>query len=305
MDGGTVAIAYHPSVPSLLAASALRVDVAGAPALDGLTMSTTGEHVLVMSAPRALFEAAAALRWVARGQLQVEGVAPREAVRQGLVACAPRDPPMPPGWTVHQYVSWSARLVGHARATARQLADDALARLALGPVAGAKLGGATAGTRRGTVIAAAVATGAPGLLLEDPLLGLPDEVARPFARVVARLLADRRAAVFGGRMPLESPLALWADEAVVVDGSEVVAQGLPAEIAAAERTLSLRVHGDVEAFARGVGAAGGVAVVHPGALASARVRVELGPLAARDLLRIAGETQAVVLELRPLAGAFA
>jgi ABC-type multidrug transport system ATPase subunit len=292
-------------VPPLLAASAVRIDVAGSPALDGLTLSTTGDRLLVMAAPRALFEVAAGLRGVARGELLVEGVAPPEAVRRGLVACAPRDPPMPPAWTVHQYVTWSARLVGHARATARQLADDAVARLALGSMAAARLGGTTAGTRRGAVLAAAVATAAPGLLLEDPLLGLPDEVARPFARVVARLLAERRAVVFAGRLPLDSPLALWADEAVVIDGSEVVAQGQPAEIASAERTLALRVHGDVQAFARRVEAAGGVAVVQGGAPTAARVRVDLGPLAARDLLRIAAEADAVVIELRPLAGAFA
>ena len=65
------------------------------------------------------------------------------------------------------------------------------------------------------------------------------------------------------------------------------------------------MHGHVEAFARGVQSAGGIAVVHPGAPSSARVRVELGPLAARDLLRIAAETEAIVVELRPLAGAFA
>jgi hypothetical protein len=35
------------------------------------------------------------------------------------------------------------------------------------------------------------------------------------------------------------------------------------------------------------------------------VRVELGPIAARDVLRIAAESQAVVVELRPLARAFA
>jgi hypothetical protein len=154
------------------------------------------------------------------------------------------------------------------------------------------------------VLAAAIATGASGLILEDPLPGLPDEIARPFARVVARLLEDRRAIVFAGRITLDSPLALWADEAVVLDGSEVVAQGAPAEIAAAERTLAIRVAGDIAAFARAVDAAGGRAHVH-GAVASNRVRVELGPLRARDLLRIAGEVQAVVVELRPLASAFA
>lgn len=292
-------------MPLLLTAAAVRIDVAGSPVLDGLSLSSSGEHVLVMAAPRPLFDAFSALRGPVRGELRVEGVAPKEAVRQGQVACAPRDPPMPPTWTVHQYVSWSARLVGHSRSTARQLADDAIERLSLGPLARAKLGGAAPGTRRGTVLAAAVATGAPGLLLEDPLLGLPDEVARPFARVVARLLADRRGALFAGRLPLESPLALWADEAIVLDGSQVVAQGPPAEIAAAERTLALRVHGDAGAFARAVEAEGGLALVQAITPTEARVRVELGPLAARDVMRIAGEARTVVVELRPLSSAFA
>lgn len=302
---GTVAIAYHPGVPTLLAASAVRIDVAGCPALDGLTLATTGERALVLAAPRALFEAASGVRSVARGELRVEGLAPQAAVREGLVACAPLDPPMPPAWTVLQYVAWSARLVGHPRATAHALAAAALERLQLGAFAGAKLGGASPGTRRGTVLAAAVATGAPGLLVEDPIAGLPDESARPFARVVARLLGERRAVVFAGRLPLESPLALWADEAIVVGGSAVLAQGAPAEIAAAERTLALRVQGDVDAFVRAVATAGGAAFVTSGAVPPLRVRVELGPLAARDLLRIAADAQAVVLELRPLAGAFA
>jgi hypothetical protein len=70
-------------------------------------------------------------------------------------------------------------------------------------------------------------------------------------------------------------------------------------------TLALRVHGEAAGFARAVEAAGGRAEVATGALPPVPVRVELGPLEARDLVRIAAETGAVVVELRPLARAFA
>jgi ABC-type multidrug transport system ATPase subunit len=292
-------------VSALLAASSLRVDVGGCPAVDGLSFATTGDHVLVLGAARALFEAAAGLRGPGRGEVLVDGSPPRVAVHDGRMACAPRDPPMPRSWTHLQYVTWSARLAGHPRVAARAMAAEALERMNLGSMAKAKLQSATRAATRGVVLAAAIATGASILFVEDPLAGLVPEAARPFARVVARAIADRRTVLFAGRLPLESPLALGADEAVVVDGALVEAQGPPAEIAAAATTVSLRVHGDAAAFARAIDAAGGRAVVTEGAPSPVHVRVELGPLEARHLVRIATETNAVVVELRPLARAFA
>jgi ABC-type multidrug transport system ATPase subunit len=294
-----------PDSPPLLAASGLRVDVAGSPAIDGLTLATTGERVLVLGAARALFEAAAGLRAPSRGELRVGGATPRAAVGGGAVAGAPLDPPLPPAWTLLQYVTWSARLAGHPRGTARALAGEALERMHLERVAASKPGAVALPTRRGTVLAAALATGARTLLLEDPLPGLPSEATRPFARLVARALGERRVAIFAGRMPLESPLALAADEALVIDGAAVSAQGAPAELAASERAVAVRVHGDVAAFARAVEASGGHAEVTPGAPPPVHVRVDLGPMSARDLLRIAAACEALVVELRPVARAFA
>jgi ABC-2 type transport system ATP-binding protein len=292
-------------VAALLTASDLRVDVEGVPALDGLTLATTGEHVLVLGAGRALFDAAAGLRLASRGELRIDGASPRAAVRERIAACAPLDPPLPPRWTLLQYVTWSARLAGHARGEAGRLAADALDRMQLASSASSRLRSAGPSMRRATVLAAAIATGAGAVLADDLLAGLPEDVARPLARVASRALADRKAVLFAARLPLESPLALFADEAVVVDGSEVAAQGPPAELAAAERTMALRVEGDVGAFCRAVEAAGGRVFATPGGPSPIHVRVELGPLAARQLLQIATEANAVVVELRPIGRAFA
>ncbi len=292
-------------MPAIVTMSDVRIDGGGFPAIDGMTLATTGDRVLVLGAARALFEAAAGLRSVARGDLRIGGLAPVDAIRSGHAACAPLDPPLPPTWTAFQYVAWSARLAGHPRATARALAEDALGRLQLTSISTVKLRRAETVSRRGVVVAAALATGATTLLVEDPLGGLSDESARTFARALSRAFQDRRTALFAPRLPLQSPLALHADEALVVTGSQVAIQGAPAEIAAAERSFSLRVHGDAEAFIHAVELSGGRVVVTSSGALPREMRVDLGRLATRDLLRIANGMETTVLELRALARVFA
>jgi energy-coupling factor transporter ATP-binding protein EcfA2 len=187
------------------------------------------------------------------------------------------------------------------------MAAEALDRLQLAPLSRAKLGTAAPAVRRGTVVAAALATGATTLLLEDPPSGLPDG-GRAFARVVARATSDRRTAIFAARIALESPLALAADEAIVIDGGRVALQGAPGELAAREGAFSLRVAGDVRAFVQ-LAAARGARLLAPlppaGPEAALSIGVDLGELATSDLLAIASSCDAVILELRPLARAFA
>jgi len=146
-------------------------------------------------------------------------------------------------------------------------------------------------------------------LIEDPTVGLADDVAHAFARRIARAVEGRRVIFFAARIPLESPLALAADEAFVLRGSQLAAQGAPAEIAAAERSFSLAVAGDVRAFASALLAEGASLLAPiPDEAASkggARLAVRLGPLGTSDVLRIAASHQATVVELRPIAAAFA
>ena len=289
----------------LIASSGVRVDVAGLPEIDGISLTTTGRWVLVLGASLAFFEAAAGLRPVARGELRIGGLPPLDAVRARVSASAPLDPPMPRRWTVRQYVAWSARLAGQPRALAESNVSDSLERLELLTVESTRLGVAPTALRRAAVLAAAVATGAAIVLAEDPSAGLLPEGARSLARVVARALGDRRAVIFGARIPLESPVALAADEAVVVQGSQVVAQGAPAEIAADQRTVALRLAGDIDAFSQALQGQGGRLLASSGPSSPAHISVHLGSLRTRDLFRIAESSNAIVLELRPLAHAFA
>jgi energy-coupling factor transporter ATP-binding protein EcfA2 len=154
--------------------------------------------------------------------------------------------------------------------------------------------------RRATAIAAALATSAPTIVLDDPLADLSDAEARTLARVLSRALDDRASIVFAPRMDLASPIALHADEAIMLSASSVVAQGPPAEVAARDRTYALRVEGDSASFARQVVERGG----RVDGAARAMI-VTLGELNTRDLLSIALASNAVILELRPVAAGLA
>ncbi len=290
----------------LLEASHLRVDAGGAAVVDGLSLRTSGERVLVLGAARALFEAASGARSIAHGDLRVRGELPREARRRGLVAGAALDAPMPPDWTARAYVTWSARLAALPGLDAAARATEALARMELGELADAPLGKATAGLSRATAIAAALVTGAEVILLDDPQASLDDPSERHLAEIVAGALEGRAWVIFAPRVSLASPLALRADEAHVVLGSSVWASGPPAEVAATERRYAIQVHGDAAALARVLAERGAGVEMRAREAGATRIMVDLAPSqTTSDLLACAEATATVIVDLRPLARAFA
>ena len=283
----------------LLLAEDLRVDVDGVPAHDGLTLRTSGERVLVLGAPRALFEALAGLRPVRRGSLRVRGTGAATAVVAGVVAAAPLDPPLPPKWTAIEYVTWSARLSGRTARDARGLATKAIARVQLGAIATQPLAPMVAHARRGVVVAAALATQPQVMILEDPLRGLPEETARTWAEILVSALEELPWAVLASHIALTSPLAIATDEALVVSSSRVDAQGPPAEIAAAHHRYVARIHGGLEALAAKLAERGARIDVQ-----GAQVLLDLGEsLTTAELLRMAGETDVTIVEMVPVARA--
>lgn len=284
---------------SLLSAEDVRIDIDGVPACDGLTFRTSGERVLVLGAPRPLALAASGVMPVARGRLMIRGVDAMTAARERGAAGAALDPPLPPTWTVREYIQWSARLSGLDKATAKANASDAIARLQLAALEKAPLLGLPPHAKRGLVLAAAVATSAPVLVVEDPLTGLPEDVARSFAKIFLDALRDRAWIVFAARMPLTSPLALHADEAIVASSSRVEAQGAPAELAAASSRFVARIHGSMESLTvqlqgRGVGVE----------VQGGQVIFDLnGALSTSELIAMCAAADVAIVELVPVARA--
>lgn len=284
---------------SLLSAEDVRIDIDGVPACDGLTFRTSGERVLVLGAPRPLALAAAGVLPATRGRLTIRGVDAVTAARERGAAGAALDPPLPPTWTVREYVQWSARLSGLDKATAKVNATDAIARLQLVSLERAPLLGLPPHAKRALVIAAAIATGAPVLAVEDPLGGLPEDVALTFAKIFLDALRDRAWIVFAARMPLTSPLALQADEAIVASSSRVEAQGAPAALVSASSRFVARVHGPMEGLAtelqgRGVGVE----------IQGAQVVFDLnGVLSTTELVEMCAAADVAIVELVPVARA--
>ncbi len=285
----------------LLHVEDLRIDVDGVPACDGLTARTSGDRVVILGAPRALFEATTARRPVVRGALRVRGSAAPAAVRDGIVAGAPLDPALPPKWTATEYVTWSSRLAGHSAADARTLAKEAIDLVQLGPLATATTDRLVPHARRAVVLAAALATGAAVIAVEDPLAMLPEEIARTWARIFVSALADRSWLVFAARISLTSPIAMNADEALMVSSSRLDAQGPPAEIAAADRRYVARIHSTQPLEVLGARLAERGAKME---VQGAQVLLDLGTtLSTADLLGICAELDATVVEMAPVARA--
>ena len=283
----------------LVFAEDLRIDVDGVPACDGLTLRTGADRVLVLGAPRALFEALAGLRPVIRGALRIRGADASAAARDGIVAGAALDPPLPPKWTALEYATWSARLAGHTTSDARALAKDAIARVQLGALATLPLARMVPHARRGVVVAAALATDAQVMVVEDPLANLPEETARTWARILVQALEERAWVVLASRISLTSPLAMNAEEALIVSASRLDAQGPPAEIAAADHRFVARIHGPLDALGAKLTARGARMDVQ-----GAQVMLDLGEsVSTADLLGMAAEADVTIVEMVPVARA--
>jgi ABC-type multidrug transport system ATPase subunit len=285
-----------PPAP-LLSTSDLRLDVDGVPVCDGLEFRTEGARVLVLGASRALFDATLGLSRVVRGQFHVCGMPPAEAVRARVVAGVPLDPPLPPSFRVVEYISWSARLAGNSLRDARSLTDAAVTRTQLGAMVDSRLDRVTGHARRGVVLAAALATGASFLVLDDPLANLPEEVALTFAGVVVNALEGLNFVLFAGAAPRTSPLTMSADEALILSASGLVAQGSPSALGAARGRFVARMHGPLDLLGEALARRGAHLEIQG---AHALLDLGAGGVMPHELLRMALEVNVAVVELTPL-----
>lgn len=282
----------------MLLANDLRVDAEGVPACEGLSFRTSGSHVLVLGAPRALFLAATGMTPPSRGTLTTRGVPSDESVGLGIIAGAPLDPALPPKWTILEYVEWSARLSGAATIEARAAARNAITRLkldamALTPFATVNIPHA----RRAAVVAAALAASTEVIALEDPLAGLADDVVAMYGAILVEALADRAWMVFAPRIALASPLARAADEALVVSSTKLEGQGPPAELASTNAVRFVaRLDGSLERVRNALIERGG-SLEQQGA----HVLIDLMGTSTSELAEICAAADVAILELMPVS----
>lgn len=279
-----------------ITAEGLRVDGPNGVAVEGLTFGSDGPHLAIIGGSSVLGAALAGAAPLARGTLSIDGKPARDAMLAAEVAHAPIDPRVPEAWTARDFATWSARLGGMDRASARASSTRALAKLALADLADAKLSTLALPARRAVSIAAALATGASTIVFDDPTPGLPDDASRALGRIVAAALDDVRWVWLAGRIALASPLGVRTDDALLLGAGGVLAQGSPAEIASRERVYSLRVSGPSTALAELARARGAVASTR-----DRELTVELtAEMTTHDLFAMAAEASVTIVSLTPV-----
>jgi spermidine/putrescine transport system ATP-binding protein len=280
-----------------LIAENLRIDDREAVAIESLSFASEGPHLVVIGGPSVLGHAFAGTAPVARGSVTIRGKTPHAALLAGEVAYASLDPRLPDSWSPRTFVQWSARLTGAPRRVARIAAGRALEALELGASATRPLSSLPLVARRAATLAAALATGATTVIIDDPLVGLADDAARTLARIAADAFDGVAWVYLAGRFSIGSAFGLRADDALVLGPQGAIAQGAPAEIAAKERLYAVRVLGSAHALADRVRARGATAEAK-----DRELRVELpAEMTTADLFALAAEASVTIISLRPVA----
>ncbi|MFO0675030.1 MAG: hypothetical protein U0169_00710 [Polyangiaceae bacterium] len=242
--------------PLLLKLDQVRIDRAGDVAIEGLSFEVPVGRVLVACASPLVFEAVAGVRVTRSGTVRFGDRDVRACVDGGTWTSAPFDPPMPGTWSVRDYVESGASLAGVPRSRVRASADGAMSRLGIASAAKTKLAKAPKGLRRGTVLAAALATDADVLVVDDPTSDLADDERAIMVDIFVRAAGDRSFVVFTPRLAATSPWASHVDSVVVFRGSEARVLGSVAEVASVGSSYTIRFDGPRDAFERELRAGG-------------------------------------------------
>lgn len=220
--------------------------------------------------------------------------------RENGTAGVTLDAPLPPKWTPLEYVTWSARLAGRTNADAKTLAKEALGHLELGALSAKQLSILAPAPRRAVLLAAALVTGAEILAIENPVDGLPEELARSLAGAFVTALEGRSWIVFAPRLQLTSPFVLGAKEALVVSSTQLEAQGIPVELATKTKRFVVRTQGSMEELAERLKEHGATFEV-----SGAQTLLDLGEnLGTARFLGMCDEARITVVEMIPTTRAF-
>jgi ABC-2 type transport system ATP-binding protein len=312
----------------LIDATDVRIAVDGVVAIERLTLKTRGDRVLLAGDPSALIAAITGAPLSSRasahaaspqasgvsadeelpgeanvtsGTLLLAGRNVAEGAHAAVMGAAPLDPPLPPGWTAEEYVTWGARLGGAPRRAARELAASALERVGLLSARRRAAISLSMPERRALILAQAAVLAPSVLVAEAPLRGLEGDAATFVLSALQGATEGRRAVLTVTRLDPGSPegaLARGADHLVLLAGGEIAVEGSPEELYGGARVYRLTVQRN--------------AVPLRAELANRGIDLRGGPLrfsaalpagtSTRDLLLAAQAVKAAVTELMPVIG---
>jgi ABC-2 type transport system ATP-binding protein len=226
-----------PGAAPLLEATGLTVRFGKVTALDGLELTEPAGQVLAILGPNGagkttFVRTIATLVRPDGGELRVLGHdVVREAARvRRDIGLAGQFAAVEPAMTGRENLEMTARLFGHGRRAARQVAATVLSQLGLDEVADRRCGTYSGGQRRRLDLGASL-VGAPRLLLlDEPTTGL-DPAGRREVWAAVRALAAAGTGILLTTHYLEEADEL-ADQVVVIDHGRVIAAGPLSELKA-------------------------------------------------------------------------
>ncbi len=280
-----------------------RVDVGGAPLMDGVSVAVQDGPIALLGAWHPLLSLFAGRGAVRRGRVHVRGVGVETRLRDGSLGVALRAPPSV-AFDVSGLLTASALLAGHGRREAKAAGARTLAKLELDAFRDRTVPSLSAAEGRAISIARAIVAEPAFVAFEAPLAGLDDAWARWILALLDRAVEGREWLAFLGDAPGgERVVADRCVEALSVRGGCVTARGTPADllrpgsrwlVTLAERAsdfaAALETHGHRASLAGGDATGVG----------AARLVVELARgESATTLLEIAEATDVALVELVP------
>jgi len=306
-----------PETPILHAEEA-RIAIDDVVALDHLTVRARGRKVLCTGEAEALFAALTGVPLRARSARVGDEDLPGEAqvvagtlfvgghdvamnAHLPAVGVAALDPPLPPRFTAHEYVTWSARLAGLGERAGRELAASAIERVGLGPVLRRPLASLDLPARRALAFAHAIVADPAVIVLESPLAGLDGGAAHFVMGAMARASEGRGLIAGVERIDpatAEGELSRSASDILVFAGGALVLSGAPEELFAGQRVYGVTIRKNPGPF-RDELALRGMAV-KGGPLRMSVTLAEGG--STRDIVAAASRARAPLVELFPIVG---
>ncbi|MDA8355680.1 MAG: ABC transporter ATP-binding protein [Actinomycetota bacterium] len=189
------------------------------------------------------------------GEVEVYGMAPRQAICRGLVSAVMQSGGLLKDFTVAETVDFTARLFAMSRPVA-----EVLERAGIAGIAGRRVAKCSGGEQQRLRFAMALLPDPELLILDEPTQGMDVEGRRDFWQAIRHDAAQGRTIVFATHYLEEADA--YADRIVVIHKGEIVADGTAAQVKAlaSGRTVRATLPGADEAVLRAVPGAQGVEV---------------------------------------------
>lgn len=182
-----------------------------------------------------------------RGTFTVAGVPhTRPADIRRRIGVLPESGGFPEWQTGQEYLRYHARLYGHARASARAVADRLLAEVGLAERRRSPIGHYSRGMRQRLGLARALVNEPQVVFLDEPTLGLDPAGQRQVLALIRRIARERGATILLSTHLLDEVEEVCS-RVLILNRGRVVAAGTVAEVArraAAPRSARLRVAPD-------------------------------------------------------------